>query len=85
MVASPWVYPWYARNVRLGANPARWVEEALGAVHPDGTPVGARAHLAVFAFYANKQMTTAQGGIVTTPDPEVKRHRLGATRDARPT
>ncbi|HVB77268.1 MAG TPA: heliorhodopsin HeR [Candidatus Nitrosotalea sp.] len=30
-VASPWVYPWYARNVRLGANPARWVEYSLSS------------------------------------------------------
>jgi perosamine synthetase len=54
--------------------------EALGALHPDGTPVGARAHPAVFAFYANKQMTTAEGGIVTTPDPEVKR-RIDSERN----
>jgi len=46
--------------------------EALGAVHPDGTPVGASGHPAVFAFYANKQMTTGEGGMVTTSDPEVK-------------
>jgi len=31
VVASPWVYPWYARNVRLGANPARWVEYSLSS------------------------------------------------------
>ena len=40
--------------------------EALGAAHADGTPVGARGHPAVFAFYANKQLTTGEGGIVTT-------------------
>jgi perosamine synthetase len=38
--------------------------EALGAVHEDGTLVGARGHPAVFAFYANKQMTTGEGGMV---------------------
>ncbi|HEX8122497.1 MAG TPA: DegT/DnrJ/EryC1/StrS family aminotransferase [Solirubrobacteraceae bacterium] len=38
--------------------------EALGAVHDDGTPVGSRGHPAVFAFYANKQMTTGEGGMV---------------------
>ncbi|HEV3000408.1 MAG TPA: DegT/DnrJ/EryC1/StrS family aminotransferase [Solirubrobacteraceae bacterium] len=38
--------------------------EALGAVHDDGIPVGARGHPAVFAFYANKQMTTGEGGMV---------------------
>ena len=38
--------------------------EALGAVHDDGTLVGSRGHAAVFAFYANKQMTTGEGGMV---------------------
>jgi perosamine synthetase len=46
--------------------------EALGAVHADGTPVGARGHPAVFGFYANKQLTTGEGGIVTTGDAAVK-------------
>jgi perosamine synthetase len=39
--------------------------EALGAVHADGAPVGGRGHPAVFGFYANKQMTTGEGGMVT--------------------
>jgi len=34
--------------------------EALGAVHADGVPVGARGHPAVFGFYANKQLTTGE-------------------------
>jgi perosamine synthetase len=46
--------------------------EALGAVHPDGVSVGARGHPAVFAFYANKQLTTGEGGMVTTGDAAVK-------------
>ncbi|UUY02317.1 DegT/DnrJ/EryC1/StrS family aminotransferase [Svornostia abyssi] len=46
--------------------------EALGAVHPDGTPVGATGDPAVFAFYANKQMTTGEGGLVTMGDPDMK-------------
>ncbi|HEY5197461.1 MAG TPA: DegT/DnrJ/EryC1/StrS family aminotransferase [Solirubrobacteraceae bacterium] len=46
--------------------------EALGAVHPDGVSVGARGHPAVFAFYANKQLTTGEGGMVTTGDRAVK-------------
>ncbi len=46
--------------------------EALGAVHGDGTPVGGRGHPAVFGFYANKQLTTGEGGMVTTADPAVK-------------
>jgi len=41
--------------------------EALGARHADGAALGARGHLAVFAFYANKQMTTGEGGMVVCP------------------
>ncbi len=39
--------------------------EALGARHPDGTPVGGRGNPAVFGFYANKQITTGEGGMIT--------------------
>jgi perosamine synthetase len=46
--------------------------EALGAVHADGTPVGGRAHPAVFGFYANKQLTTGEGGMVTLSDGAMK-------------
>jgi perosamine synthetase len=46
--------------------------EALGAVHGDGTPVGGRGNPAVFGFYANKQLTTGEGGMVTLGDPETK-------------
>ncbi len=46
--------------------------EALGALHADGTPVGGRGHPAVFGFYANKQLTTGEGGMVTLGDPLLK-------------
>jgi dTDP-4-amino-4,6-dideoxygalactose transaminase len=46
--------------------------EALGAVHADGTPVGGRGHPAAFAFYANKQLTTGEGGMLTTGSAEHK-------------
>ena len=46
--------------------------EAVGAVHADGRPVGARGNLAVFAFYPNKQLTTGEGGMVVCPSPELK-------------
>jgi perosamine synthetase len=45
--------------------------EALGAVDSEGRNVGARGHLATFAFYANKQMTTGEGGMVVPRDGEV--------------
>jgi dTDP-4-amino-4,6-dideoxygalactose transaminase len=46
--------------------------EALGGVHADGMAVGARGNPAVFGFYANKQLTTGEGGMVTLGDPDVK-------------
>ena len=46
--------------------------EALGATHADGTPVGGRGHPAVFGFYANKQITTGEGGMVTMRSSEHK-------------
>lgn len=39
--------------------------EALGAVY-QGRPLGAQGQDAVFAFYPNKQITTGEGGVVTT-------------------
>jgi perosamine synthetase len=42
--------------------------QALGAVCADGRPAGARGHPAAFAFYANKQMTTGEGGMLVAPD-----------------
>jgi len=46
--------------------------EALGARHSDGRSVGARGHPAAFGFYANKQLTTGEGGMVTLRDPAHK-------------
>jgi perosamine synthetase len=42
--------------------------EALGAVDSEGRRVGTRGNLATFAFYANKQMTTGEGGMIVPPD-----------------
>jgi perosamine synthetase len=54
--------------------------EALGAVDGDGVPVGGRGHPAVFAFYANKQLTTGEGGMVCVGDPALK-ERLDSERN----
>jgi perosamine synthetase len=54
--------------------------EALGAVHADGTAVGARGHPAVFGFYANKQLTTGEGGMVTMGSAEHK-ERIDSERN----
>ena len=45
--------------------------QALGAVDGTGKRIGTDGNLATFAFYANKQMTTGEGGILVTPDREV--------------
>jgi dTDP-4-amino-4,6-dideoxygalactose transaminase len=43
--------------------------EALGAEYK-GRPIGSHGPPAVFAFYPNKQITTGEGGIVTTHSEE---------------
>jgi perosamine synthetase len=43
--------------------------EALGAVYR-GEPIGSQGPSAVFAFYPNKQMTTGEGGMITTHSEE---------------
>jgi len=45
--------------------------EALGAVDSEGRRVGTRGNLATFAFYANKQMATGEGGMIVPSDPAV--------------
>jgi perosamine synthetase len=42
--------------------------QALGAVDAEGRKVGSRGNLAAFAFYANKQMTTGEGGMLIPRD-----------------
>jgi perosamine synthetase len=44
--------------------------EALGSVDAEGRRVGASGNLAAFGFYANKQMTTGEGGMLVPADPE---------------
>ena len=43
--------------------------EALGAVYK-GRPLGSHGHPATWAFYPNKQITTGEGGAVTTSSAE---------------
>jgi perosamine synthetase len=68
----------------LAADRALWLVEdaceALGGIHADGRPVGARGNLAVFAFYANKQLTTGEGGMVICPDAAAK-ERIDSERN----
>jgi dTDP-4-amino-4,6-dideoxygalactose transaminase len=48
--------------------------EALGARDSEGRKVGARGNLASFAFYANKQVTTGEGGMIVPTDAETAAH-----------
>ncbi len=47
--------------------------EALGG-ECAGRKVGTFGDAAVFAFYANKQITTAEGGMIVTDDPKLAEH-----------
>jgi perosamine synthetase len=54
--------------------------EALGGRHADGPAIGARGNLSVFGFYANKQMTTGEGGMVVCPI-DAHKERLDSERN----
>jgi perosamine synthetase len=56
--------------------------EALGAQIGD-RQVGTHGNPAVFAFYPNKQMTTGEGGMITTDDPEAARIMRSLTNQGR--
>ena len=69
---------------RLAAERGLWIVEdaceALGAVHADGTAVGARGNLATFGFYPNKQLATGEGGALVCPAAAVK-ERIDSERN----
>jgi perosamine synthetase len=44
--------------------------EALGAIDSEGRTVGTRGNFSTFAFYANKQMTTGEGGMIVPTDAD---------------
>ncbi len=46
--------------------------QALGARHADGASVGGRGNPSVFGFYANKQITTGEGGMITLGDTAMR-------------
>lgn len=45
--------------------------QALGATASDGEKVGARGNTSIFAFYANKQLTTGEGGMLIPRDSKM--------------
>lgn len=54
--------------------------QAPGAVDADGIRVGARGNLSSFAFYANKQLTTGEGGVLV-PRSEAEADALRSERN----
>jgi perosamine synthetase len=53
-----------------------WVLEDAAEAHGStyrGRPIGSIGQAASFSFYANKIITTGEGGMVTTNDPEIAR------------
>ena len=57
--------------------------EALGAVDSEGRRVGSRGNLATFGFYANKQMTTGEGGMVVPSNPDAAARLRGERNQGR--
>lgn len=60
---------------------------ALGAIYPDGTPVGSSGNLNCFSFYANKNLSTGEGGAIAVTDEKMFFHlqalsRQGLSTDA---
>jgi perosamine synthetase len=51
-----------------GASVLEDCAQALGTVCADGALAGARGNPAAFAFYANKQLTTGEGGVLVPAD-----------------
>ena len=54
--------------------------QALGARYADGGEVGGRGHPAIFGFYANKQLVTGEGGMITLGSAEHK-ERIDSERN----
>jgi len=57
--------------------------EALGAIDSEGRRVGSRGNLATFGFYANKQMTTGEGGMIVPSDAKVAERLRGERNQGR--
>lgn len=70
----------YCHN--LGIRVIEDCAEAHFAIHKSGSPIGSFGDLAAFSFYANKNITTGEGGIVLSNDhyldSRLKRLRMHA-------
>ena len=58
--------------VHIFGYPAEMASLEELAARDGGVAVGARGNPAAFGFYANKQVTTGEGGMVTVDDPAIK-------------
>jgi perosamine synthetase len=68
-----WPADWPALEALAAKHDLRVLEdscEALGAIDSEGRTVGTRGNFSTFAFYANKQMTTGEGGMIVPTDPD---------------
>lgn len=45
---------------------------AMGGRYLDGTPVGSSGNYVCFSFYANKNLSTGEGGLIAVGDPTVQ-------------
>jgi dTDP-4-amino-4,6-dideoxygalactose transaminase len=57
--------------------------EAVGAVDETGVRVGTRGNIAIFAFYANKQLVTGEGGIAIPSNASVAERMRGERNQGR--
>ncbi len=57
---------------------------ALGASYPNGQPVGSSGNLVCYSFYANKNLSTGEGGAVATFDPTQADHLRSLRQHALP-
>lgn len=57
---------------------------AMGARHPGGNPVGSSGNLVCYSFYANKNVSTGEGGAVATFDEKLADHIRSLRQHALP-
>ncbi|MDB6093183.1 MAG: aminotransferase DegT [Verrucomicrobia bacterium] len=57
---------------------------ALGSCYPNGRPVGSSGNLVCFSFYANKNVSTGEGGAIAVFDPQIADHLRSLRQHALP-